>query len=98
LEGLLPRVTKIITIGWRATEAEFLRMLKFSRQMPYAGIRNAMSLLIVTGTEKGAEETLKNLIEVGGSSPELFERRIPVTTGFTGLINDLERLRVFLRS
>jgi hypothetical protein len=34
LEGLLPRVTKVITIGWRATEAEFLTRLKFARQRP----------------------------------------------------------------
>jgi hypothetical protein len=98
LEGLLPRVTKIITIGWRATEAEFLQRLKFSRQMPYDNIPAAMKLMVVTGTQNGAEETVKNLIDVGGHTPALFEETIPVTTGFTGLINDLGRLGVFLRS
>jgi hypothetical protein len=97
LEALLPRATKMITIGWRATEAEFLGKLKFSRQMPYAGIRNAMSLLVVTGTEEGAELTLHNLINVAGATPELFEEKLPVTTGFTGLINSLGTLGAFLR-
>lgn len=98
LEGLLPRVTKMITIGWRATEADFLSRLKFARLQPYADICKAMSLLVVSGTQQGAEETLQNLISVAGPSPELFQETIPVTAGFTGLINELARLAVFLRS
>jgi hypothetical protein len=96
LESLLPRVTKMITIGWRATEAEFLRTLKFSRQMPYHGIRPEMGLLVVTGTQKGAEETARNIVHVAGATPELFVEKAPVTTGFTGLIDNLARLQAFL--
>lgn len=99
LEALLPKVTKVITIGWRATEAEFLRMLKFSRQMPYSGVRPVMRLLIVTGSKDGAGETLTNLLRVGGETPDLFQHlpTTPVTTGFTGLINNLATLGAFLR-
>jgi hypothetical protein len=68
LEGLLPRVTTMITIGWRATEADFLSKLKFARLEPYAGIRNAMNLLIVSDSAERAEETFANLIDVGGKS------------------------------
>ena len=99
LEALLPRVTKVITIGWRATEAEFLAKLKFARQQPYAGIRHAMDLLIVTVGSEGAGETLGNLINVAGATPELFPNhtRDAVVSGFTGLINNLGALNNFLR-
>ena len=99
LEALLPRVTKVITIGWRGTEAEFLAKLKFARKQPYAGIRNAMDLLIVTGSAEGAGETLANLINVGEKSPELFPNhtRDAVVSGFTGLINNLGSLNEFVR-
>ncbi len=98
LDVLLPFVTKIIAIGWRATEAEFLAKLKLARLQPHDGIRNPISLLVVTGTQEGAEQTAQNLIRGAGASPEHFQEILPITTGFTGLINDLSRLGVFLRA
>ena len=45
LEAILPRVTKMITIGWRATEAEFLTRLHLSTTVPVPGIRRPVDLL-----------------------------------------------------
>lgn len=98
LDALLPDVTKMITIGWRATEAEFLAKLKIARQKPHAGIRNAMDLLVVTGSQEGTQETLTNLLNVGGTSPELFsESSLLFSGGFTGIIRNLGTLIDFLR-
>lgn len=99
LAAMLPNVTKMITIGWRATEAEFLNMLLASRSVLVSGLRQPVNLLVVTGSAEGAAETVQNLVRVTGASPALFQERFPVTTGFTGLIiNDLERLGAFLRT
>ena len=49
LEGLLPKVTKIIAIGWRATEAEFLSMLA-------SKLKGSVDLMVVSGDKAGAEE------------------------------------------
>ncbi len=95
---MLPNVTKMIPIGWRATEAEFLQKLKSSRLLPRAGIRNQINLLVVTGSQDGAEQTLRNLTNVGGTSSDHFREREPVSTGFTGLIRNSETLEVFLRA
>ena len=46
LEKMLPTVTKMITIGWRATEAEFLNRLLASRSVQVAGIRRSVELLV----------------------------------------------------
>jgi hypothetical protein len=98
LEDLLPKVTKMITIGWRATEQDFLNMLLASKSVMVAGIRNAVELLVVTATKEGAAQTVKNLAAYGVNQ-DLFQDpdRARVTTGFTGLINNLETLGVFLR-
>lgn len=110
LKEMLPKVTKLITIGWRATEDKFLEMLQDSRSVIIDGIRNPVNLLIVSGTQQGAELTAKNLGRFGddpslprrgsGSliNEALLGQREFVPTGFTGLINNLDTLRVFLRS
>jgi hypothetical protein len=67
LEGILPKARKMITIGWRAAEAEFLRRLQFSQTLPVSGIRNPLELLVVTGSKEGTEETVQV-----GRSPNRF--------------------------
>lgn len=54
LEQRLEEVDKIITVGWRATERDFLRMLheKLPRQS---------GLMIVSGDQEGASETRSHL-------------------------------------
>jgi hypothetical protein len=98
LKGMLPNVTKMITIGWRATEAEFLNMLRDSRSAVISGIRPTVELLVVTGSKDGAEQTVNNLTPYGvsqGPIPNPDKARL--TSGFTGLINNLETLGTFLR-
>jgi hypothetical protein len=98
LEAILPTVTKMITVGWRASEEEFLNMLLASRMVKVAGIRQLVELLVVTGSKEGAEQTIKNLAAYGVNQ-DIFSDpdRARVTNGFTGLINNLETLGIFLR-
>jgi hypothetical protein len=98
LEGMLPKVTKMITVGWRATEAEFLTKLKLSRTVPVAGIRQVLSMLVVSGSKEGTEETLKNLASYRGAYDPSRNVDKEVTTGFTGLISNLAILGNFLRT
>jgi hypothetical protein len=96
LERLLPKVTKIVTIGWRATEAEFLSMLH--RRSP-----KQIDLMIVSGDAGGVEETNRNLsrpmLAAGGGPPARFDfRGIAIDSGFTGaILRELEKLDGFLR-
>src|SRR5882724_8032071 len=71
LERCIPDVTKIITIGWRATEAEFLKKLK----APFTGLRCAPELMIVSGDQQGAKETCDNL---GILTAENRDRYLPI--------------------
>jgi hypothetical protein len=84
LRNLLPRATRVVTIGWRATEAGFLQMLHASR--------GGADLMIVSGSTQGAEETYNNLC-----GPMYRPNRVAIDSGFTGLIQDLEKLDEFLR-
>jgi hypothetical protein len=87
LEELLPSVTKIITIGWRATEADFLHLLK--RRIP-----TGQDLMIVSGDARGAEETDENFTRVVPlNNPDTLRK----AQGFTGLISTLGDLETFLR-
>ena len=88
LATLLPRVTKLMTIGWRGTEDKFLEML---RSGP-TGLPHNIDLMIVSGSNSGADETFQNLrITVS------LDRLGSLSGGFTGLINSLEKLQAFLR-
>jgi hypothetical protein len=88
LSNCLPEVTKIVTIGWRATEADFLSMLRHE-------IASTPDLFVVSGDKGGAEQTVKNLV-----SPPLKVRAAQsVATGFTGLIlENLGLLKAFLQA
>ena len=98
----LPKVNKILTIGWRATEANFLTMLRTELSVKHPG------LMIVSGDDAGATETYNNL--TGNSEAKQKEQffNLPpgaltagtwkkVTAGFTDLINNLDVLDAFLR-
>ena len=97
LGRLLPIATMVITVGWRATEVDFLEMLRASRSAPVSGIRPTLKILAVSGSKDGCEETLRNLAPYrGGYDPYLSLDKM-VATGFTGLINDIGVLSAFLR-
>lgn len=87
LVGLLPTVTKILVIGWRATEAEFINLLQ-------SHLTRTQDLMIVSGNLKDADDTLANLNPKQVSYPG--QNRIGI--GFTGLINNLDLLNAFLRT
>jgi hypothetical protein len=86
LAEVLPQVTKVLTVGWRATEADFLRMIG----SPLTGLPQASALMVVSGDQAGAAETALNL--------KRFPGVISMVTGFTGLIENIDSLGVFLRS
>jgi hypothetical protein len=84
----LPKVTKIITVGWRATESKFLNML--SNRL--TGLTGAPHLMVTSGSKDGCQETLQNL---GGARSTFY----PVENGFSGLILDnCDLLDHFLRA
>lgn len=88
LKELLPKVNKILVIGWRATETEFLKVLRTK-------LTGQQDLMIVSWKEADARETLTNL---GLSNPLRYPGQNQIVDGFTGLINNLDRLNAFLRS
>jgi hypothetical protein len=91
LAAVIPKVTRIITIGWRATEQNFLTMLK----KPLTGLQGAVDLMVVSGDIRGVTQTNTNLGIVDVPSG----RRLYATvdTGFSGLIKDIHFLEAFLR-
>jgi hypothetical protein len=84
LQSLLPQTTKLLTIGWRATERHFLKLLFENLKGP--------CLLTVSGNPESSRQTAENLFAAGLKfrSPDYFDG------GFTDLIlsNDL---KAFLR-
>ena len=100
LERTLPSVTKLITIGWRATETEFLTRLRESRSEVTPGIKQTLRLFVVSGTQEGVNETFKNLAPYRGDiDPSLIDDLDDsVPNGFSGLIDDLPKLQSFLRA
>jgi hypothetical protein len=89
LAEVIPKVTRIITIGWRATEQDFLTMLK----KPVTGLQGDVDLMVVSGDVRGVTETNTNLGLVKDPSKH---RYATVEKGFSGLIKDLPRLEAFL--
>jgi hypothetical protein len=90
LADSLPTVTKIITVGWRATEQKFLTMLK----KPLTGLQGDVDLMVVSGTIEGATETNTNLGLVNPSSGHKYPT---VGTGFSGLVRGIGQLEDFLK-
>lgn len=86
LRSMLHSTTKIVTVGWRATEAAFLELLQSELQRP-------VDLMVVSGDSEGVSETINNLTP----SAVRGGRVSSVSTGFTGLVDELSRLEQFLR-
>jgi hypothetical protein len=86
LEGLLGNVRKLITIGWRATEADFLTML--------ASKLGTVDLMIVSGDNDGVQETARNL----SARLHTSSNTKLIADGFTSFITRrLGSLEAFLR-
>jgi hypothetical protein len=73
LAALLPRVTKMLVIGWRATEAHFLDLLK-------QHLRRGVYLCIVAGNLKEAEDVK---VRIHRALPNNPPSSSPEPTGFT---------------
>ena len=58
LQGYLPQITKVLSIGWRATEQHFMDLL--SESLP-----ETVSLYAVAGNRQQAEEVIGRFEEVG---------------------------------
>lgn len=89
LGNSLSRVTKIVTIGWRATEQHFLKML----HERLTGVSDDVDVMIISGNSAGANETLKNF----GMHTASSGKRALLDNGFTGLIGQIGYLEGFLR-
>jgi hypothetical protein len=90
LADILPSITKIITIGWRATEQHFLAMLKNK----LTGLQRDVDLMVVSGTIKDVTQTNINL---GLVNPASNCKYPTVEDGFSGLIKKIGLLDTFLR-
>ena len=55
LRSFLPKVTKILIIGWRATESHFLKLLQDNLK------KTAMEVMVVAGKKEWAEDVCVNL-------------------------------------
>ncbi len=74
LKEFLPQVSKILVIGWRATEAPFLEMLKQE-------LRQQVLAIVVAGGKEGSEQAMQNILSKGISA-----RYFPIDSGFTDFI------------
>ena len=92
LAKVIPEVTKVAAIGWRATEADFLQMLS----APLTGLRGEPDLMVVSGNKSGANEVLHNLGSERNSN--LTRHVVRSENGFTGLIVDIDSFDRFLRA
>lgn len=87
LKELLPKVTRIVTVGWRATDRDFIDLL-------HKHLAEKPSLMVVSGDSAGAKETVGNLgIALPGayqtvSNSQPMTATILVESGFSGLVMD----------
>jgi hypothetical protein len=82
LEQCLPQVTKILIIGWRASENLFLDTL-------VQGIDKNVRMMVVSGTEKGADEVKARIIakfRPKGAIPDF----VPSKPGFSNFTSSSE--------
>jgi len=77
LESCLPRVTRMLTVGWRATEKPFLDLLK--RHFKYK-----QKLMVVAQDLRGAETTITNIRNAGVPLQEDIVR--PYSSTFTDFV------------
>lgn len=74
LQALLPKVTKIVIIGWRATEHHFLNLLK-------ASIKSHVPVCTVASKLQDAEDIFVNLYR-----SQLLIQKYPIDGGFTQFV------------
>lgn len=80
LVGMLPRITKILIIGWQAREAHFLQILH--RQLP-----RLRSIMVVGANEDDAGATLKHFIgEIGYGGLAYRQTVFVAQGGFTNFV------------
>ncbi len=96
LKNLLPEVTRIMTIGWRGAEADFLKLL-------FDGVKNQPNLMIVSGNNGGCLETAQAfdlpVPDAVFRMPSINPQYITVASGFTGLLlEQVDQLHEFLRT
>jgi hypothetical protein len=90
LVASLRSVTKVIAIGWRASEQNFLDML----HNRLTGLPPDVDLMVVSGDQEGMIETTNNLAIISASTTC---KRALRNNGFTGLISEIGHLESFLR-
>jgi hypothetical protein len=54
LDSCLPQITKLLVVGWRASETHFLQRLA-------KGLKHDLQVMVVSGSPAAAEETINNL-------------------------------------
>ena len=86
LEKCIKTVDKIVIVGWRAGERNFLEMLA-------SGLPQGVDVIAACGNEQAARETLRNLTDAG-TRPE---RSIVAPGGFTEFVLN-RRIEPFLAS
>jgi hypothetical protein len=97
LEELLPKVTRILTIGWRGAEHRFMSMLRH-------GLNDMPKLMIVSGSNEDALATAKNFSlgkrgEPAFGEPFVHPLYITINSGFTNLVlNERAQLEEFLHT
>lgn len=77
LKRLMPDVTRVITIGWRASEAHFLRLMD-------AHLKPNVPIFVVAGTPKEAEALRPGIIRAMSSAPR--SCRAENANGFTNFM------------
>lgn len=92
LKELLPKVTRVIVIGWKGAEQDFLNILR-------RGLSRVPSLMVVSGDERGADETLAAFgLPMSRTGPPLVNSSyVAFSEGFSRLIiQKLDHLEEFL--
>ncbi len=87
LDVYLPKISKLLIVGWRANERHFIQ--KMSR-----AITNPLRVMIVSGSAEDVNETIKNLTPVRLQVIDGYQRE---ETGFSRFILDRSVVQ-FLRS
>ena len=54
LDTCIPQVTKLLIVGWRASETHFLQRLA-------KGLKHELQVMVVSGRPQDTEETINNL-------------------------------------
>jgi hypothetical protein len=83
LQAMLPSVTRILVVGWRATEQHFLRILA-------PAIGQPVPVSLACGSQQAGEDTAQNLLRAG-----LNMRAHATSGGFTDLVTARQHANFF---